>query len=169
MTTGYIIDALLILVVLRQVRERQLTPSSIYLPLVLIAVAWVNYFHSFALAGNDLLLIALFTVVGVALGFFSGRTTRVWRDEQRGIVAKAGLLAASLWILGMGFRFAFVLYANSSSGGAAIGRFSLRHDITGAGAWTTALLLMAFGEVLARVGYLQWRRVQLERVSTSAS
>ena len=169
MTAGYIIDVLLILVVLRQVRERQLTPSSVYLPLLLIAVAWVNYFHSFTLAGNDLLLIVLLCVVGIVLGFCSGRATRVWRDGQRGIVAKAGLLAASLWILGMGFRFAFVLYANSTSGGAAIARFSLRHDITGAGAWTTALLLMAFGEVLARVGYLQWRRIQLERESSTVS
>jgi len=61
------------------------------------------------------------------------------------------------------FRFAFAVYANSASGNDAIGRFSARHDITSAQAWTTALVLMAFGEVLARVAIMQHRRVRIQR------
>ncbi len=36
----------------------------------------------------------------------------------------------------------------------------VRHDITGAQTWTAALVLMAFGQVPARVGVLQVRRVR---------
>jgi hypothetical protein len=59
----------------------------------------------------------------------------------------------------MGFRFAFALYANTTGGDQAIGRFSAAHSITSGQAWTTALVLMAFAEVLARVGIMQWRRI----------
>jgi hypothetical protein len=61
-------------------------------------------------------------------------------------------------ISGMGFRFAFAYYAYHS-GGPAIARFSASYHITGAEAWTTALFLMAAGQVIARVGLRQVRRV----------
>ncbi len=167
-TTGYIIDVLLILVVLRQVRKRPLTASSVIVPVVLLAFAGVEYFRSFTLAGNDLALILIFTAIGIVLGAISGYSTRVWRDGELGIVAQAGLVAAASWILGMGFRFGFALWANSTSGGADLTRFSIDHRITGAQAWTTALLLMAFGEVLTRVGTMQFRRLRLARASDVA-
>jgi hypothetical protein len=166
-TTGYIIDVLLILVVLRQIRKSPLTSRSVVLPVGLLVIAGFTYLKSFSLAGNDLVLIVIFTAIGVVLGITSGVTTRVWRDDELGIVAQAGVVAAASWILGMAFRFGFALWANSSSGGAALVRFSLRHDITSGQAWTTALFLMAFGEVLSRVGYLQFRRVRLERSTVS--
>jgi hypothetical protein len=42
----------------------------------------------------------------------------------------------------------------------SIARFSVSHDITGASSWTTAFFLMAFGQVIARVGMLQLRRIR---------
>jgi hypothetical protein len=59
----------------------------------------------------------------------------------------------------MGFRFWFAYYAYHG-GGPAVASFSLRHDISGADIWTTALVLMAFGQVLARLGVLQVRRAR---------
>ncbi len=59
----------------------------------------------------------------------------------------------------MGFRFGFAYYAYHSGGGA-VARFSAAHDLTGARIWTTALVLMAFGQVLARLTVLQFRRVR---------
>jgi len=162
-TTGYIIDVLLILVVVRQMRTSALTSRSFVVPVALLAFAGAEYFRSFTLGGNDVALIAIFTAVGIVLGAISGYTTRVWRDDERGIVARAGLVAAASWILGMGFRFAFALWANSASGGADLTRYSFDHDITSAQAWTTALLLMAYGEVLTRVLSMQLRRIRLER------
>ena len=60
---------------------------------------------------------------------------------------------------GRGFRFVFALYAGTAGGDRAIGRFSAHHAITSGQVWTTALVLMAFAEVLARVAIMQWRRV----------
>ena len=59
----------------------------------------------------------------------------------------------------MGCRFGFAYYAYHG-GGPAVARFSARHDLTGADIWTTVLVLMAFGQVLARLGVLQIRRVR---------
>jgi hypothetical protein len=39
-----------------------------------------------------------------------------------------------------------------------VATFLAQHDIIGAGIWATALVLMAFGQVLARLGVLQIRR-----------
>jgi hypothetical protein len=104
------------------------------------------------------------TAAGVGLGASSGLATRLWKNADGNVIAQAGPLAAFLWVVGMGFRFAFALYASTSSGGRHVASFSLRHDITGARVWTTALVLMAFGEVLARVGYLQWRSYRLTMI-----
>jgi ABC-type antimicrobial peptide transport system permease subunit len=155
--TDYVIDILLIAVVFRQMRARELTPGSVLLPLVLVGVACLNYLKAFTPRGNDLLLIAVLAVAGVALGLLSGIVTDVWRDAEGHVVARAGLLAAAAWVAGMGFRFAFAVW--STGGGAAdVTRFSIEHRISSGQAWTTALVVMAVGEVVARVGVLQVRR-----------
>jgi hypothetical protein len=58
-----------------------------------------------------------------------------------------------------GGRFAFAVWA-THSGAATVGRFSARTDITGAHIWEFALVLMAYAEVLSRIGVLQVRRVR---------
>ena len=82
------------------------------------------------------------------------------------VLASAGVLSVIAWVAGMGFRFGFEYYAYHSGAGA-VGRFSVSHDITGAQIWTTALVLMAFGQVIARVGVLQYRRIRLEAAPPS--
>ena len=52
--TDYVIDILLILVILVQVRPHELTPRAALLPLVLLAVAGIVYLRPFTLRGNDL-------------------------------------------------------------------------------------------------------------------
>jgi hypothetical protein len=74
------------------------------------------------------------------------------------VLARVGFAAAATWIAGMGSRFAFAVYANTTAGEQVIGRFSAHHAITTGQVWTTALVLMAFGEVLARLAVTQWRR-----------
>ena len=75
------------------------------------------------------------------------------------MVSRAGLLAALLWVLGMAARFAFAVWA-THSGAATIG-FSARTDITGARIWEVALVLMAYAEILSRIGVHQVRRVRV--------
>jgi hypothetical protein len=153
----YVIDILLIAIVILQMRPRPLTPRAMLRPLILVAVAGAHYLRAVHLGGNDVALIFELAVIGVLLGAGSARATRVWSGAGGVVLAQAGLFAAALWVAGMGFRFAFALYANSTGGREHVARFSEHHDITSGQVWTTALVLMAFGEVLARVGYLQWR------------
>ncbi len=77
-------------------------------------------------------------------------------------VAKAGLAAAGLWILGTGGRLAFQVYA-THGGGAAVARFSTVHSITSVAAWTDALILMALCEAVVRTGILGWRAYTVRR------
>jgi hypothetical protein len=165
-TADYVIDILLILVIFRQLRARTLTGRSALLPITLVAYAGSHYLHHFAFGGNDLMLILLLTFVGIFLGALSAFTTTVWTDNSGLVLARAGLLAATSWVAGMGFRFAFAVWANSGSGGRSLTRYSMRHHVTSIQAWTTALVLMAFGEVLSRVAILQIRRF---RVAPSAA
>jgi hypothetical protein len=164
--TNYVIDVLLIALVLRQLRVRPLTTRMVFLPTILVAWAFITYFKTFSLNSHDLVLIAVFTVVGVALGIASGLTTKVWRGPQH-ILCQATAVAAVTWVVGMGFRLFFQIWANSKSGGNWITRFSIDHHINSAQAWVTALLLMALGQVMARVGILQWRLYSMEHTSGS--
>lgn len=156
--TDYVVDILLILVIFRQVRPHELTPRAALLPLALLAVAGIIYLRPFALGGNDLTLILILAAAGILLGALSGLADRIWRDRGR-LMFAAGVISVITWVAGMGFRFGFAFYAYHG-GGPAVASFSARHDITGADIWTTALVLMAFGQVLARLGVLQVRRVR---------
>jgi hypothetical protein len=77
-------------------------------------------------------------------------------------MAKAGAIAAALWILGTGGRLAFQLYA-THGGGAAVARFSVARAVTGVNAWTSALILMALCEAVGRTSILAWRSMVIRR------
>jgi hypothetical protein len=157
--TDYVVDILLIVVIFRQVRPHELTPRAALLPLALLAVAGIIYLRPFTVHGNDLALILILSAAGIVLGALSGLADRIWWDDGRRLLFRAGVISVLTWVAGMGFRFWFAFYAYHG-GGPAVASFSARHDITGADIWTTALVLMAFGQVLARLGVLQVRRAR---------
>lgn len=157
--TDYVIDILLILVIFRAARPHLLTLRATLLPLILLAVAGVIYLRPVALRGNDLALILILAAAGIVLGVISGLADRIWRDQRQQLLSRAVALSVIAWIIGMGFRFWFAYYANHG-GGPAVAQFSVQHHLTGAGIWTTALVLMAFGQVLARLAVLQIRRAR---------
>ena len=161
-TFDYLIDILLIAVVVRQMRTRELTARSVLTPLALVAVAAAVYVRPFPITSSDLTLVGLLVAAGAALGTLSGLATDVWQRPDGSVVSRAGRLAALAWVAGMGARFAFAVYS-THSGAPSVLRFSIQHDITGAHVWQTALVLMALGEVLARVGVLQARRGRASR------
>ena len=116
----------------------------------------MNYLKTIPTAGNDLFLIVGLMAVGATLGSLAGLFTSVRPDSSGTPVAKAGALAAILWVLGVGSRFAFQLYV-SHGGFPAVARFSATHDITSGAAWTAALVLMALTEVVCRHAIIVFR------------
>lgn len=155
--TDYLLDSLLLLIVIRQIREARFDRKAVLLPLGIAAVVCNSYLHSIPTAGNDLVLIVGFALLGIALGVGSGLATRVRADGGRYALVKAGWIAAGLWVASMGFRFGFSIWANNGGGAADLVRFSAAHNITSGSAWTAALVLMAMGEVACRTGVLLYR------------
>ena len=159
-TTDWIIDIALVLIVFRQLREERISKATFIVPLAMITFAAKNYLHGIPTAGNDLVLIALFTGVGVVFGLFGGLLTRV-RTLQGRVHIKATAGAAGLWVASMGFRLGFAVWSTHPSGQAHLASFSADHRITSGQAWVDALILMAFGEVVVRLGTIGIRALIL--------
>ena len=160
-TTDYILDSALVLLVLIQIPERRLTTKALVRPLVIVAIAVANYLHGIPTAGNDLVLIGALALTGLLIGVASGQTVIMRRGEDGEVLARSGWASGFFWVLGMGSRFAFLVWV-SNGGAAAIGRFSAQHSITSSGAWTAALLAMVVFEVGGRTLVQAARRRQLE-------
>jgi hypothetical protein len=156
--TDYLLNIALVSLVIIQVRGHKITIARLLFPV--IATVWVatQFLHSIPTAGNDVVLEAGLAMVGCALGVGAGLTTTVRRDGA-GVVAKAGVVAAFLWVFGIGARVAFSLWA-THGGQGAIGSFSIANHITAATAWSAAFVLMALAEVLSRTGILALRAVR---------
>jgi uncharacterized membrane-anchored protein YitT (DUF2179 family) len=142
------IDIVLLLLVVLQIRGRRLGIVQLLLPLALVGIAVWHYAQTLPTTTNGQLLIVLGPLVGLVLGLLAGAFTRVWNRDGTPF-AKATLVAAGFWVLGMGFRLAFQIWASSSAGGADLQTFSLQHQIQES-AWVDGLLLMAVGEVVGR-------------------
>lgn len=152
----YLLNIALIALVVRQMRGRPLTTFNLILPLALVAGAAAVYLRGFPTGGKDLVLELGGAAVGLLLGIGCAMTTAVRPGPGGVAVAKAGVVAAGLWIVGVGARLGFELYA-THGGAAAIRRFSVAHQITSAEAWVSALLLMALCQVVTRTGLLYAR------------
>jgi hypothetical protein len=164
-TTDYILDSLLVLLVLLQIKERPLTTKALIRPVVILAVAVANYLHGIPTAGNDLVLIAVLALLGALIGVASGQTVMMRRGPQGQALARSGWASAFFWVLGMGSRFAFIVWI-THGGGATIASFSAQHSITTPQAWTVALLAMAVFEVGGRTLIMASRRNQVQRAGT---
>src|SRR5579862_2750496 len=147
-TTDYLINAVFVLIVVRQARERELDLRSFLIPLAVVAYVIHIYVHSIPTAGNDLVLIGALGAVGLALGVASGLATHVRAGENGLAVARVGWLAGGLLIVGISARLVFV-FAVHHGAWQAVASFSVAHRI-GAGAWPVALVVMALLEVGTR-------------------
>jgi hypothetical protein len=166
--TGYIISSVLVLLVLRQIRWTRLGLLQLVLPVLLVAGAAAYYLRSIPTAGNDLALEITLAATGAVLGALCAFATKMRRGPDGAALARAGWIAAILWIVGIGARMVFA-YASDHGSGPAIVRFSAAHSITSGSAWVAALVLMALAEVIARLAILRLRARQLPAVDTQAS
>ena len=158
--TTYLINASLILLVLRQIREHPLDARSLATPVLAVAAAAVMFLHTIPTGGSDLALEAACAAAGAAMGAIGGLATRLRLGADGRPLGRAGVLAASMWIGAVGARLAFAV-ADGNGAGPAITRFSVAHHITGSSAWVAALVMMALADVLTRlvVIYLRGRRL----------
>ena len=156
----YVINALLVLLVIRQIREHPLDLRSLAIPVLAVGVAAVLFLHSVPLGGNDIALELACVLAGATMGAIGGFATYLRRGAGGRPLARAGWLAAGMWVGAVGARLAFAVAA-SNGAGPAIARFSVAHHITGSAAWIAALVMMALADVLTRlvVIYLRGRRL----------
>jgi len=162
-TTDYLIDSVLVLLVLLQIKERPLTTHALVRPLIVVSVAVVTYLQGIPTAGNDLVLVGTLALLGLAIGVASGQTVLMRRGSDGDVLARSGWASGIFWVLGMGSRFAFAIWI-SHGGAATIGQFSAQHAITSGEAWTAALLAMAVFEVCGRSLVQAARRHRLQAV-----
>ena len=156
----YLINALLVLLVIRQIREHQLDLRALAVPVLAVAAAAVMFLHSVPGGGNDLALDLLGVLAGAAMGAIGGLATRLRLGADGRPLGRASVLAAGMWIAGVGARMVFY-FAATHGAGPAIAAFSISHHITGSAAWTAALVMMALADVLTRLAvvYLRGRRL----------
>jgi hypothetical protein len=157
--TEYLLNAALVLVVVRQVRGKRLVGSAIYVPLAICAYVAFQYLRTIPTSGNDLVLVVLGAGAGLLLGTLCGLATRVYPDRDGVPFARATGVAALLWIAGVGSRIAFSLYAQHG-GGAAIAHFSVAHALS-PDAWVAGFVLMAILEAVSRTVVLLARARRL--------
>jgi hypothetical protein len=148
-TTDYVLNAVFVLLVLRQARERRLDLRSLLVPLAVVVVIAHQYIHSIPTGGNDLLLVALLAGVGLTLGIASGLATQVRLDAGGAAWTRVGWLAGVLLVAGISARLLFAL-AVGHGAGPAVRAFSIANDI-GPDAWPLALVSMGLLEVVARL------------------
>jgi hypothetical protein len=167
--TDYIINSVLVLLVLRQIRESRLTLQSLALPVVLVAAAAAYYLRAVPTAGNDVALDVTLAATGAVLGGLCALATHMRRGADGMPLARAGSLAAILWVVGIGARMSFG-YASGHGAGPAIVRFSVAHSITSGSAWVAALVMMALAEVITRlvVMWLRGRRLPAAAIPAQA-
>jgi len=155
-TTDYLINIALIALVVLQIRGSRLDLKTALRPVICVAAAALYYLRGFPTSGNDVVLDLVLGGVGLVLGVACGLTTRVWRANDGHAYAKAGVIAAVLWVVGIGSRLAFEeLWYHG--GTHAIVNFSVAHDITGQDAWVAGLVIMALAEVISRLIVIRLR------------
>ena len=82
----YVINAILVLMVVRQIREHSLDLRALAVPVLAVGAAAVMFLHSVPGGGNDIALELLGVSAGVAVGAVGGLATRLRRgaDGQMG-------------------------------------------------------------------------------------
>ena len=166
----YLINALLILLVVRQIREHQLDLRALAVPVLAVGAAAVMFLHAVPGGGSDITLDLACVSIGAAMGAIGGLATRLRAGADGRPLGRAGVLAASMWIAGVGARMVFY-FAATHGGGPAIARFSIAHHITGPAAWTAALVMMALADVLTRLAVvcLRGRRLTAQATPVAAT
>jgi hypothetical protein len=149
-TTQWILNMTLLgWVLARNLGTRPINRATFLVPLAVVAVAAAVFLRDVPTVGHDGQLELIGAGVGLLLGLASALLTKV-HVRAGELVVTAGTAFAALWVVVIGGRVAFAEWA-THSGARTIGAFSVRHQITGADAWTAAFVLMALTMVAGRM------------------
>jgi hypothetical protein len=161
----YVLDAVLVATVFLQFRGRRLTPRNLLFPVAIVVYFLFAYLKGVPTAGNDLYLVLGGVFLGLVLGVGAGTFTTVYSGDK-GIYAKAGLVAATFWTVGVVLRTAFSVYATDGGPSAdrAIGHAMRSLDITSSHAIAACLLLMVLVEVASRQLIVGLRYLRLRQL-----
>ena len=162
-TTDYLINIGLVALVMLQIRGSRLDMKTALRPVICVAAAALYYLRGVPTSGNDIRLDLVLGGVGLILGVACALTTRVWRAYDGRAYAKAGGIAAALWVIGIGSRLGFEEFW-THGGTHAIVNFSIAHDITGQSAWIAGLVMMALAEVISRLVVIRVRALRTNEV-----
>jgi hypothetical protein len=160
--TDYLLNACLIGLVVLQIKGHRVTVVRLLVPVVLTIWGASQFLHSIPTAGNDLVLEATLASLGALLGVLAGAATAIRRDGD-GAIARAGGIAAILWVLGIGARVGFSVWV-AHGGQPAVASFSATAHITTGAAWAAGFIVMAMTEVVARTATLYARTSRLGAV-----
>ena len=160
----YLINALLVLLVVRQIREHQLDLRALAVPVLAVAAAAVMFLHSVPGGGSDIALDLLCVSAGAAMGAIGGLATRLRAGADGRPLGRAGVLAAGMWIAASGPGWSST--SPRPTAPPAIARFSIAHHITSSAAWTAALVMMALADVLTRLAVVYLRGHRLTATGT---
>src|SRR5207244_13485476 len=102
----YVINAVLILMVVRQIREHPLDLRSLAGPVLAVGCAAVLFLHSVPTGGSDIALELACVLAGAVMGAVGGLATRLHLGADDRPLGRASWLAASLGVGGVGARLA---------------------------------------------------------------
>jgi hypothetical protein len=145
---------------------RPLTRKRFTLPLVIVAVVAFTFLRTLPTAGNDVVLDVALGLAGLAFGALAGGLMAVYPDPGDGSLwTRAGGGYAAIWAAVIGGRILFAYGAQYWFVGP-VTTFFRDHAITGAPAWTAALVLLSLAMVWGRVAVTA---VRAERTQSSHS
>src|SRR6201987_6468531 len=93
----YLINASLILLVIRQIREHPLDARSLATPVLAVGCAAVLFLHSVPAGGSDLVLEAACVAAGAVMGAIGGLATRLRLGAGGRPLGRAGRPGACRW------------------------------------------------------------------------
>ena len=161
--TDAFIIAILILIVVRQLRGRVISWQRLLLPvivfLVLISMGIAQYITQSTMTASGIALMAVCILIGTGLGAASGVTTEVAR-KGKDVVATATWVSAGFWIAGISGRLLFGL-ATEYGGEPTIEAVSRSWNID-VSMWSAALLSMAFMSIAVRTLLIAYKWWQLQ-------
>ena len=127
-----------------------------------------QFLRAIPTAGGDVALERLsLALTGGLLGAAAALATAIHRDGD-GAVAKAGVIAATMWVLGIGARLGFYVWV-THGGQGVVSSFSATVHVTSWDAWAAGFILMAMVEVVSRTGVLYLKTVRSGAVIPAAA